>query len=99
MCDYSDNLKTAILLLLAGAMALVSCTPQDKTGGEELPSEDTGITFILDHWAESADSGIYGFTGDWEVMSGAGGYSIDPASGKAGEVELTVTAEKNNPGL
>lgn len=99
MCDCSDNLKTAILLLLAGAMALVSCGPQDKIGGEELPPEDTGITFILDHEEGSAVSDIYGFTGAWEVMSGADGYSIDPASGKAGEAELTVTAEKTNAGL
>lgn len=99
MCDCSDNLRTAILLFLAGAMALVSCGPQGKTGVEELPPEDTGITFVLGHGAGSAVSDIYDFSGDWEVLSGADGYSIDPASGKAGEAELTVTAEKTNAGL
>lgn len=98
MCKNINNLKRAILLLLAGGMAL-SCTPQGGSGGEELPPEDSGTTFVLEHEAGNSVSFEYVFNSDWEIISGVDGYSVNPSSGKAGKTSLNVSADNTNEGL
>lgn len=97
MCKNINMTKTAILLL-AGAMAL-SCTPQSGSGEEELPPEDSGTTFVLGHETGNSATCEYVFNSDWEVISGAEGYSISPSAGKAGEASLNVSADNTNTEL
>lgn len=104
MCDCTYTLKkTAILLFVAGAMALVSCDPSGSNtgngGGEELPPEDSGVTVVIEAGEGSEAVAAYEFASDWEVLSADGGYEVSPSSGKAGAAELTVSATNANPGL
>lgn len=87
-------MKRILFLMLAciPAWVLSSCNNAPEVATDSLVLSDSKVTIPAEGGSKTVK---FVTAADWSVTSSAAWITFTPASGKAGEVTLTITAEKN----